>query len=244
MKRNLFVLLSAIIFATGMKTVEAECSVTENNRLNSMAVGVRSDYEEVIRDKDPNSYDLPDGSDADTPKDLKEVLLQVNVYNITEDLYIIVHNSITDTTKKYTYEDSKDGVISFEWDNIYQIVNYTITVYSSDKTNCPNTKLHTLYVTTPRYNENSVLSACSGAEDFYLCYKYISVEMPDESEFIRLVDEYKKGHINESGEEIKEPEKNEKKSRVLPIAIGIGALGVIGVTAIVVVVRRNGRNEK
>ena len=248
MKKKNVCFFAILIFLFSTKVVSAACDVTETNRLNGLAVSVRSDYEEIYEVLDPNDYDLPDGTNDNEVSELKKVLFKVNIYNVTEDLYVVVHNSVTNETKKYTYGDSKDGIISFTWSDIYSIVNYTITVYSSSKTGCPDTKLHTLYQTTPKYNEYSSLAACEGAEKFYLCYKYIAVETTDFSDFISKVEEYKKGQINEKGEEINpENKKNESFIRKHKTGIMITIVGILiagGGTVVVVANRRNGKSEK
>ncbi len=240
--------LAILTFLFGTNIVSALCEASEMNRLNTLAVNVRSDFEEIEEVMDPDEYDLPDGTETEELPELKRLFFKVNIYNVTDELYVLVHNNVTNETKKFTYQDSKDGVISFIWDDLYSIVNYTITVYSSDKTNCVDTKLHTLYQTTPRFNEYSSLAACDNADDFYLCHKYITVETTDFSNFIAKVDEYKKGKVNEKGEEIVSPNKknenfiSEYKNIIIAVSAAVVIVGVISV--VVVIIRRSGKNEK
>lgn len=240
--------LAILAFLFGTNIVSAVCEASEMNRLNSLAVNVRSDFEEAEELMKPGEFGAPDGTDLDDDMELSKAFFKINIYNVTDELYVLVHNSVTDETKKYTYQDSKDGVISFTWDDLYSIVNYTITVYSSDKTNCVDTKLHTLYQTTPRFNEYSSLAACNNADEFYLCHKYVTVETGDFNSFITKVNEYKKGQINDKGEEVSTPsKKNESfiskhKNIIIAVSASVVIVGVISV--IVVIIRRNGKNEK
>ena len=113
----------------------------------------------------------------------------------------MVTNELTGEEQTFTYEDTENGVVSFDVGVGRFITNYTIEVYSSDETNCPDTRLYTHYLTTPMFNIYSEYSLRMGIVEFYLCHPYLSVDV-DFSNVYDLIWEYRDGHIDEDGEEI------------------------------------------
>ena len=192
--------------------VYAVCDVAETNTLNSLATNVRVSYE-VVQVEVPENEDFnpPDGISAEEDYTAYRDYFRFYISNVTEELYVVVTNQETNESKTYVYNDAVDGVITFEEEVGVTIVNYTIDIYSSDVTNCPNTKLYTLYETTPKRNLYSNYSLCIGIEEFYLCHEYLSVETSF-ADFERLVQEYRAGHINDDGEEIVLPEETDEES--------------------------------
>ena len=187
--------------------VYAVCDVTETNTLNSLATNVRISYE-VVQVEIPmdENFNPPDGVSDEDMEDYVayQDYFRFYISNVTEELYIVVTNQETNERRTYTYDDVVDGVITFDEVVGISITNYTIEVYSSSATNCPDSLLYTWYETTPMYNVFSESSLCVGIEEFYLCHEYLSVDTSFEN-FNQLVGEYRAGHIDDNGEEITEP---------------------------------------
>ncbi len=187
--------------------VYAVCDVTETNTLNSLATNVRISYE-VVQVEIPmdENFNPPDGVSDEDMEDYVayQDYFRFYISNVTEELYIVVTNQETNERRTYTYDDVVDGVITFDEVVGISITNYTIEVYSSSATNCPDSLLYTWYETTPMYNVFSESSLCVGIEEFYLCHEYLSVDTSFEN-FNQLVGEYRAGHIDDNGQEITEP---------------------------------------
>jgi len=171
---------------------------------------------------------------------------KIYISNLTEDLYVVVTNNQDDTKKTLYYKDGENGTVSFDWNNLWEITNFTITVYSSDKTDCPNTKLYTTYLTTPQYNDFSTYEACDGLEEFYLCYQYLTVPQVDFNTFVELTNKYRNGKIDKNGEEIKKEEEEKgfvafvKKHKVM-IGVTTMVIVVAGGIVTVIIVRKQRR---
>lgn len=209
MKKIKVFLLATLLFFLSTN-VYAVCDVTETNTLNSLATNIKISYE-VVQVEVPidEGFNPPDGLTEEEDQNYVAYRDYFRFYisNVTEELYIVVTNKSTNEKKTYTYADVVDGVITFDEAVGLAIVNYTIEVYSSSATNCPDTLLYTWYETTPMYNSYSENAACDGIEDFYLCHEYLSVSSDiSYNDFINLTDEYRAGHINADGEEIVTPE--------------------------------------
>ncbi|MDE5540013.1 MAG: hypothetical protein K2J20_05960 [Bacilli bacterium] len=227
MKKIKIAVLTMILFFISTHTVSAVCSAEELNRLNALGVNVHVSYEEARGEMAPGTYSPPEGL---SPEEIENYVAYYNYFkiyisNLTEDIYVKVYDDVTEKTRTYTYASSDNGTLSLEWDELRTIVNYTITVYSSNKTGCPDTKLSTLYLTTPRYNDYSEWSICEGIEEYYLCYKYLSVDEVSENEFYNLAAKYKEAKEKKQTED-DEKEKNKDK----------GFLGFLKTNSIVVII--------
>ena len=168
-KIRVFTLAILLFFLS--TNVYAVCDVTESNTLNSLATNVKVSNEvvevEVPMDENVNP---PDGLTEEEDQNFVayQDYFRIYISNVTEELYVVVTNESTNESKTYTYDDVENGVITFDEKVYVFITSYKIDVYSSDKTNCPDTKLYTLYLTTPLYNSYSETAVCEGIEDFYL----------------------------------------------------------------------------
>lgn len=242
-KLKAFIFTLTLFFASS-SYVYAVCDATELNTLRSVAANVRASYEEMQGVLDPSEYTPPDGTGTE---DFTAYYNYFRIYitNLTEDIYVEVYNDANGETSTYTFEDSDNGTVTFDWDDITLLANFTITVYSSDNTNCSDTQLYTLYLTTPRFNSYSLYDMCDGAEDFYLCYEYLSV--PDEvsfGEFVDLIERYKSGTIDDEGNTVEEPVLEENgfveflRDHYVTIIIITVVVIAVGVAVTVIIVKK------
>lgn len=174
----------------GNVLAESKCSYNEQSELLNKATNVKISYEiasEVVH-----------FTDMDANIDY----INISIYNITEDFYVILKNDYNGSSQTFRYSDSKDGVITYRWEYLDKITNFTAEVYASGTTNCAGEKFKTLYLQTPRYNEYYDREVCEQLTDFYLCQKYVTSSLVTEERFFEQLDSYKSGKINEQGEEI------------------------------------------
>lgn len=238
-----------LLFFTSSVYVNAACDATETNELNSLATNVNVDYEVLEGKLNPDEFTPPDGL---TDEELEEFVgtysyYRIYISNVTEDLYVVVTNELNGQSTTYTYENSNNGVITIDYDNMLSITNFTITVYSSSKTNCPDTKLYTTYLVTPMFNEYSTLEMCDGYEDFYLCHDFLKVPSVGFDKFLELLNEYKAGKINNDGEEIPIEEEEGgftqflKDNAVIIIVVGVVIVTAGGLITYVVIKKQRSR---
>lgn len=251
MKKILFVL---VLFFFSLDISYAECDFTENNKLNSLAVNVKASYEvSYIEQEKDEFFNAPDGMTPEEIEDFKSYkgVFNIKITNLTKELYITVYDKMSKETKTYTYNDSENGIITIIQEDMLSMNTYSITVYSSEETNCPDKKLYTLSLTTPYYNELSSYSLCDDIKEFYLCHEFLTVESTSFEDFSRLVESYKKGKIDDEGKDVKKEEEKTnnffdfiKEHKVLIISISSGILvGGIVITIIVVKKQRRKKNE-
>lgn len=250
MKKMKGLIFSIFVFLIGIPMVSALCTAEESNKLNSLAVNVKANYEvlkkEILIDE---NFNYPDGL---TEEEMNNYVayrdyFKISISNVTEDLYIKVTNQNTNETTTYTYEDVANGVISFEQKVFVEITNYTIVVYSSNKTDCPDSKLYTLYLTTPLYNNFSESNLCEGIENFYLCHEYLSVNTSFEN-FEDLANKYREGKIDSDGEKIENNEEKKatfiefiKKNKGIVITITVIVVAIGGLVTVIIVKKQRSK---
>ena len=159
----------ALLFVFMPFMVNAECSYAEQNRLNGLANNVKADY--ALSDTGDNTF--------------------VSFFNITSELYLEVNNSYNRLTEPYYYADAVDGVITFQNYSDEVVVDYKVKVYGTSA-DCDTKLIRSINLSVPMKNHYKSLSVCSGAEDYYLCGEYWTVDYKlSEEEFINNVKNYK-----------------------------------------------------
>ena len=169
----------------------AACDQTKSAEMYQKAANVKANYE-IVKETmklERGEYSFP--------------YIKISIINADEDLYFVVKNSVDKKEETYKYKSAKDGIITLYWYDIDVIANYTITIYSSDKTGCKDEKLRTLYLNTPRYNEFSEREVCEELDDFYLCQEFVSFDKITQDKFTTQLENFRSGKIDEKGEEVK-----------------------------------------
>lgn len=171
-KASLF-MLSFVLLMSVPKA--ATCNYEEKAKLNNEAANVKTNYEIKERILNKEEYDLPDGLESGE-YEAKTDYIQVNILNLTENLYVEVTNNVNDDKKIFSYSDSQNGNISFNWSELDTMVTYTVKIFSSSNTGCEGSTLKTLYISLPRYNDYSTYEICNEIPDYYLCQRYVTYE--------------------------------------------------------------------
>lgn len=199
-KKTLLVMLSSVALISS--TNAATCGYEEKAKLNNEVANIKANYEIKERILDKGEYSPPDGIESEDFV-AKTDYIEVNILNITQNMYIEVSNDLNDEIKTYSYQDTKDGKISFTQNELDSLITYTIKVYASSNTGCEGTTLKTLYVALPRYNDYSTYDICSQVPDYYLCQRYVTSESVSYETFFKRINEEltKKDEDNKKKEE-------------------------------------------
>lgn len=233
-----YILITMMLF---IPTVNAEeCTYKDRANINAIAKEVKAQYQIKTGILDPNTY-LEDVSD------IKYDYLETSVYNLSEELYLIIKNDINDSQITVNYFDTTDGTYSFRWDNEDEIVTYSIEIYSSNLTNCPDEKLKVLSLKIPKRNPYANMALCSGAENLNLCAEYISFNEPTVDALISQIEAYKKGEIDEDANQTQEEQKTFidilKDNKVIVISASIFVV-LLMVMVILVILKKNKKRRK
>lgn len=207
LKKLMFALLISVI---GLSSVSAakSCSTSEIAEFNKILPNIKVNYEERegSPETDAESGDnFIDGGDNDCEGCVEPVkyYFEINILNLTDQFYAEVTNDVDNEVKVFNYSDSKNGIITFPWENNALVTNFTIKIYSSAKTSCPGTLQKTLTLRTPRLNENYDNEICADIPDYQLCQKYVTFNYMEWNEFKDKIEKYKNT--------LKEPEKNDEE---------------------------------
>lgn len=132
----------------------------------------------------------------------EQPVIELKVSNLTSDVYIIVKNSLNDETKKYMFEDTTDGVFTFEGVSLDEKVTYTFEVYSN-KYDCINEIIRSFSLKTKIYNTYSTMLTCVQYPDFSLCDEFVDQRVSYNTFFAKL-DNYKNGKEKEAEKNVQQ----------------------------------------
>lgn len=238
--------VALIVFFASLGLAKATCDTTEMNRLRSLASNVKTSYKEVFEPMEDGTFTPPDGLTDEMIEDYVayRTLFEVYITNLTEDLYIEVKDTISGKTTKYTYKDSNNGTITIKNYNIEVINKYTISIYTTN-TDCSNSKIRTIEMKTPRFNNYSALDYCQNNKEYYMCHMYVDYDLPPMEDFVKKINKYITDKEKKQQQE-EEDKKNqgfieflrENKTTIIIVA---SVIVVAGVGATVVIIRRRRR---
>ena len=259
MNKKISTIFVAFVLFFSAQNVNAECNYEEKAKLNREAANIKVKYAENKRvcnmqdnwcgyeeGEDSEGYgaaddefldpDYVDPSESEYTDELE--YFDVSILNVTENLYIKVKNNVGFGPKQYDYLSAKDGIITFFWDNIMDVANFTFEVYASNKTNCANEKLRVLYLTTPRLNLYSYYETCEENPDYYMCEKYVT--FPEDlnftpGDFDAGVEKYIEDKNEKPSDE--QPGDDNEKGNIIKDFIDDNKLVIFGVgTAVLIII--------
>lgn len=178
--KKIFVLLVVLLLA---KNVNAECGYETQAKLNSEAATIKAIYEEQLGEFD-SSFSCNDGQGECEGYNY----FKISILNLSENFTVTVKSK--NFNKSFSYSDVKDGIVSFDLNDIMDTHTFTFDVYPSNNTTCARKKIRTFYLTTPRYNEFYDFGFCQDNPDYYLCEKYVTFEKMEITDFMQKYDEY------------------------------------------------------
>lgn len=172
----------AFLFFCNINVINAECSYTEKSNLNKIAANVKVDYE-IKKQK----VKVP-AEDSYEPITDEIRSINLNVYNISPEVYVEQIEEENGETKRLNFVESKNGNFTVNYTDVSKIRKFTYKIYASETTACPGEELKTIYITLPKYNE--FYDMCENAEDFSLCKEFITVDIKEYEDFSKKLDNY------------------------------------------------------
>ena len=194
-KKSIFLMLLLMFFANLRVDAVSSCSYKEQAELNSEAAQIKVKYEEKSELYYPPAEYCGEAGEGCS---VNNYYFTITILNMSENFYIEVDGN-KNKQLTFTYDDVKDGIITFNYENVDEIGNFTFNVYSSSETNCAYEKYRVIHFTTPKFNRYYYDGECSNVPDYYLCQKYITTEEPKYGDFLNQITEYKR-QLNEEKE--------------------------------------------
>ncbi len=239
---------SFLLLASPVKA--ATCDYEVKAKLNNEVANIKANYEIKERELDPNEYGIPDvliGTEEEENWVPKEGYYQINILNLTENFYVEVKNEVTGETKTYTYADSNNGNINFEYRDASVVTKFTFTIKASDITGCDGNTYKTINLSTPRYNDYAEYSMCDTLKDYYLCQYFVTFDELDFSDFTTKINKELERRSKDSVTEDKlkwyQNVGNFVKEHKVAFIVGGVIVVAGGATAAVVIIRRRRRSE-
>lgn len=235
MKKILIIIMTMFLFNVNV-SAKSLCDYNEQTELNAKVANIKVSYDVIDK-----TLHFADG-------DANQRLFKIQVLNVTDEFYIIVKNDINNEEITYNSTNAINGIISFEWDYVETVTNFTIQVYTTNKTNCADEKYKTFYLTTPRYNEYYKYSICSDLSDFYLCQEFVTFDKVNRDNFFSQINNYKNGEINNKGEEplIENPTITDKLFEFINVNKWYIFGGIVVITSLIVIInkRKSGKQRE
>lgn len=231
MRKIFFVITMLFIFNLGVKA--NTCDTKEVSRLIELANRVRINY-------DVGKIWVENFAAHESVMDKVEVdNFYLTIYNLTEDLFVIITNNKNDDETVVIYEDLKDGKYSLDTrDNLFEITEYTFRVYAKNDP-CKMRELRTIKYTKPITNQLYFFETCQKNLDVPVCQQYITKKLNiNFSELDEYIENYKKNNIGV----VTTKKVNNEKSFIDKYKYYILGLGVVvfgSLTFFVIKKRRN-----
>lgn len=220
MKKNKSLcLLFVFTFFLGLLTVNAQCSTSEKNALKKEAYKIELDYK------------IDDVVDI-----YRYYHISVEAVNMNANMYL---TNAYDENFFWKEENLINQAIPLGlYENGEKVV---FRIYSSSKTACPDTLLHTKTINLPYYNDYALREECKGLEDFALCQRwYDNRKIDTEEKFLAAIEEFKAGKIAPTPVETKE----ESKTLIDYLKDNIIVISVLVAVLIIALVYKFRKKEK
>lgn len=237
MKKNIAVLLLAVMFSWTSVDAASLCSYDKQKELTKIASSVKVAYEEAQGELDKDLYFPADGQEEADGYVSYYDYFKIKIINITEDIYVKLENNVNDEVKYIEYKDTNEGTFTIDWKDLSKVTTFSYTVYSSSNTECANEVYRTGVMTTPKLNPNYNNAMCYQIPEFELCKKYITSSVSD-SKFRELASDYVNKTKKEESVKQEKEEKEENKTTMLIVATSI--IIVVGGVAVVMARKKRG----
>ncbi len=245
MEKNKFLMLIVMLLASilvigNVNAEEGEniCSATDLNKLRQEAANIKVTYVPNVIDTEDVSPETEDNSHV------KESVLDIKVYNVSEHMGLKYEYSgegvVPGSFVRSASDAGNDGAITVRQRSYNRIITYVITVISNYGS-CAGQTLKTMRITLPMFNYYSLLEACEGIQDYYLCQPYVTSEVGG-ADFFDKVENYKAKLLSNEAIDIEDDNNNivtatfsgVKKHKYLVVGLVVAA----GVVATVLILKR------
>lgn len=194
MKRTLTFLISIFSFVfLSINVLADSCTGITLSELQNKANSIKVNYE-IVETKQNVSFDNDNEFETNKEPNIIKKTIRVTLYNLTKNFFIEESNSVNDNIR--TYNDN--GNITFETDNLKDIITYTFKVYSNISS-CDKTLIKTLTLVKPKKNSYANFQICIDNPDVPVCEEYITKDLGvTEDEVFEVVEKYKNNKQNNS----------------------------------------------
>ena len=183
--RKVFTIVVLLLTFNCRAVFAGECTYQEQANLNSLSSQLKGTY--LVKKA------LLDESKYVGPVPIEYSYLEIQVLNMTPELYLVISNTENDNKRTVRYEDTLDGIYTFKREDISNLVTYSVDVYPTNE-ECLSKlkKIRNFSIKTPKKNKYSNYDICDGLENFKLCQEFILFDEPSFNVLSKQIAEYKK----------------------------------------------------
>ena len=242
--KKILLILSFILTFSLTNVSASTCDSATMKDLKGKANNIKVSYEAETKTVENANY-VVDGGD----KTMEVPNIIIDLYNITDDVFVIISNDIDNTKKTIVYSDTENGKYKLDtWDNFNALGTYTFDVYAKNEP-CKPSKLKTITFAKPIENHLYRSQLCKKNLDIPFCTQFITKPIGiTGSELKEKIEEYRKTSTNKVTSKKDDDTNNDNKNKVIEFVKDnkyyfISAASLIIVIIVIVALIKKRRNQ-
>lgn len=167
--KKILLVFSFILMISFNNVWAATCDNTEMKKLNAVASNIKVSYEVETKTVENENYKIDGGSPT-----MEVPNIIIDIYNITDDIFIIASNNINSSKKTIVYADTDNGKYKLDtFDNFNALGTYTFDIYAKNEP-CKPRKLKSIEFVKPIENPFYRTEECKNNLDIPFCTQFVT----------------------------------------------------------------------
>ena len=167
--KKILLVFSFILMISFNNVWAATCDNTEMKKLNAVASNIKISYEVETKTVENENYKIDGGSPT-----MEVPNIIIDIYNITDDIFIIASNNINSSKKTIVYADTDNGKYKLDtFDNFNALGTYTFDIYAKNEP-CKPRKLKSIEFVKPIENPFYRTEECKNNLDIPFCTQFVT----------------------------------------------------------------------
>ena len=168
--KKILLVFSFILMISFNNVLAATCDNTEMKKLNKVASNIKVSYELETKTVENANYKVDGGNPT---MEVSNII--IDIYNMTDDIFIIASNNINNNSKTIIYSDTDNGKYKLDtYDNFNALGTYTFNIYAKNDPCFPQ-KINTIEFAKPIENPYYHTKECKENLDIPFCAQFVTV---------------------------------------------------------------------
>jgi hypothetical protein len=240
--KKILLVFSFILMISFNNVLAATCDSTELKKLYSIANNIKVGYEVETKTVENANYEVDGGSPTMV---ISNII--IDIYNMTDDIFIIASNNINNSSKTIIYSDTDNGKYKLDtYDNFNALGTYTFDIYAKNEPCFPQ-KINTIEFAKPIENPYYYTKECKENLDIPFCAQFVTVlnQNIDIFNMDEEIENYRKTSTKNTTTKKEEPTNDNNVVKFITekkyYFIGTGVL-ILGIIILVKIVKKR-RNQ-
>lgn len=240
--KKILLVFSFILMISFNNVLAATCDNTEMKKLNAVASNIKVSYEVETKTVENENYKIDGGSPT-----MEVPNIIIDIYNITDDIFIIASNNINSSKKTIVYADTDNGKYKLDtFDNFNALGTYTFDIYAKNEP-CKPRKLKSVEFVKPIENPFYRTEECKNNLDIPFCTQFVT-EINQNVDIFNIKEEIANYRKSSTNKVTTKTDGTTGKNKVIEFAKDnkyylIGSIVLISGIVITVVVIKKRRNQ-